>query len=327
LLHSRRPRVSDSGRRVVVRRRPACLRYAFTVVELMVVVAIIALVLAIGIPAFNSMTEQTRLSKTRQLLNGTLVRARIISVSDRTLTAVRLCPAEWEVREGDERRTLAGRQIMTTYSYRATTAANPSNPAEVSFHERFERLQDGPTQVLPPDTWVAPSEALDMVHLVDGDETSNWVLNGTIHHLEGGQLRGFELDGDSETNPGEELLDADDFLIVFDPDTGVKPSLLREPWPIKAYVPEEADVGGVEGTEAAGEGWNVSRARFDTPFQRFNFTGVVVYKREPFVALGFDAASEAEYRARRDVLRRFGLMYYVDRTGGNLLAGGAESTE
>jgi len=60
-------------------------------------------------------------------------------------------------------------------------------------------------------------------------------------------------------------------------------------------------------------------------FQRFNFTGAVIYQREPFVAVG--AASDGDedvIAARRDVLRRFGQTYYVSRTGGNLVAGAGE---
>src|SRR5206468_13101993 len=43
---------------------------AFTIVELIVVVAIIALILGIGLPAFNAMSTSAKLAKTRQLLTG-----------------------------------------------------------------------------------------------------------------------------------------------------------------------------------------------------------------------------------------------------------------
>jgi type II secretory pathway pseudopilin PulG len=294
-------------------------RRAFTIVEMIVVIGIIVLILVIGVPAFNSMTVQQRASKTRQLLNGTLLRTQVVSVSDQTLTAVRLFPADWHVTDQDLGEVTAGRQIMTTYSFRSTYAANPYDPTQVLFDERFERIEDGPTHVLPPDTWVAPSEALDTVHTVPylGGYVGDWVLNGRIGY--------FTLDADSRTNSGEQLLDADDFLIVFDPETGVQSSRRRQAWRLKAFDPRPAgeQTGQLEtdGVRRSGTG------QLDVPFQRFNFTGAVIYRREPFTALGADANDNDMIRARRDVLRRFGQAYYVDRTGGNLVAGTGEGGE
>jgi type II secretory pathway pseudopilin PulG len=282
--------------------RSARTRRAFTVVELMVVIGVIALILVIGIPAFNTMAVQQRYSKTRQLLNGTLTRTHVIALSDRTLAAVRLCPAEWAQAGGEEKAEAAGRQIAMTYTYRATYAADPDNPQQVHFDERFERLEDGPTQLLPPGIWVAPSEALldqDADDWFDGDE----VLRGEIGT--------FAFDAIES----EDLLPADDFLIVFDPETGVVRQNSNWPWKVwrlLAYDP-------VTETETAGDDW--SAGGYDQPFQRFNFTGVVVYQREPFAQLG----ASAEPDDRRSVLRRTGQTYYVNRMGGSLVAGARET--
>ena len=66
---------------------------------MIVVIGIIALILVIGVPAFNAMAVQQRLSKTRQLLNGTLLRTQVVAVSGGMPTAVRLLPAEWHLSE------------------------------------------------------------------------------------------------------------------------------------------------------------------------------------------------------------------------------------
>ena len=287
---------------------------------MIVVIGVIALILVIGVPAFNSMTVQQRLSKTRQLLDGTLLRTHVVSVSDRTLTAVRLFPADWHLSDVDTAEVVAGRQIMTTYSFRSTYAANPFAPTQVLFDERFERIEDGPTHLLPPDTWVAPSEALDTVHTVLG-------LGSTPvgDHVLDGEIGDFWLNADDRDENAERLLDADDFLIIFDPETGVQNSRRRQSWRLKAFDPRPSGDAPTAQLETDGE--RAANGHLDVPFQRFNFTGAVIYRREPFTALGADADSEAEYSARRDVLRRFGQTYYVDRTGGNLVAGAGEGEE
>ena len=51
--------------------------------------------------------------------------------------------------------------------------------------------------------------------------------------------------------------------------------------------------------------------------ERFNFSGIVIYKREPFLALGASASADD----RQDVLRRFGRPYFVHRYSGGLVMG------
>ena len=275
---------------------------------------IIVLLLAIGVPAFNAMAVEQRLSKTRQLLNGTLMRTHIVSISDDMPAAVRLLPGEWHLNEAGGGGVAAGRQIMTTYREVSSSSPDPDQPLLIKFEQRFERIADGPTHVLPPDTWIAPSEALDDFHRVLepgwGDYVGNYVLNGEIGH--------FTLNADETENGGERLLDADDFLIIFDPETGVRNnSLRREPSLLVGYDPDDK-------REWAGRRDGSGAINVQDRFQRFNFTGTVIYRREPFTALGADANSEDAIIARRNVLKRFGQTYYVHRTGGSLVAGAGE---
>lgn len=280
---------------------------------MIIVIAIIALVLAIGVPAFNAMTIQQRMSKTRQLLDGALVRTQIIGVSDQTLTAIRLCPAEWHLDKDAALGSLAGRQMLTTYAYRFTYAANPSNPTQVKFAERFERVEEGPTQLLPPDTWVAPSEAFDLTRRMASDSGGGLLGDVVLK----GRIGDFEFDASKHLN---NFLEADDFLIVFDPETGVQPSARgdqRSCWPLVGYDPRTTSSTAQQETN----GVNNDR------FKRYNFTGAVIYRREPFAALEKSLDGSALIEARRDVLKRLGQTYYVSRTGGGLVAGAGEPAQ
>jgi len=294
----------------------------FTIIEMMVVIGVIAIVLAIGIPAFNSMTIQQRESKTRQLLSGTLTRTHIVSVSDATLTAVRIFPAEWHLDPNSVLGDVAGRQLLTTYAYRHTYAANPdnvNNPNYVEFDERFERLEDGPTYLLPPDTWIAPSEAFDLTRSVSTPGVESGLLGDRVLT---GRIGDFELNIEWNRAAANAFLDADDFLIVFDPETGVQPSIVRGDerpfWRLVAFDPRPA--GSTPSAQRETDGWHCNGGRQRDQFRRHNFTGAVIYRREPFAALGVDA-SPAE---RRAVLQRLGKTFYVNPTGGSLVAGAGE---
>src|SRR5262245_28166804 len=115
---------------------------AFTIIELIVVVAIIALVLGIGLPAFNAMSASAKLAKTRQLITGTLTRAAAIAASDHTYTAVRIMPTAWEVDDSPNSGTSIGNrntQLLATYRY-VTSSQDASDVSLVRFNERFERI-------------------------------------------------------------------------------------------------------------------------------------------------------------------------------------------
>jgi len=276
---------------------------AFTIVEMIVVIAIIALVLVIGVPAFNNMAVQQRMSKARQLLNGTMTRARVLSVNGQRV-AVRVCPAQWYLADESLARVSTGRQVVSTFAFNALPGGDPTDVESAIAKDWFEPLADGPMHVLPPDTWVAPAEAL----LNPSDVN---FFNDPIRFPGGDPLQGiigeFAIDADEHVI----FLDADDFIVVFS-DGELRTRLTEYERCLKAYIPAEE-------TEAAGDltSWNAITGKFDTPFRRSYSTGFVVYPREPFAALG----DSAEPDARRDVLSRLGKIYYVNRYTGSLVSG------
>lgn len=286
----------------------------------MVVIAIIALIIAMGVPAFNSMNIQQRQSKARQLLASAMTRTHIIAVSDQDLAALRIMPAEWYLdRDSAATGSPVGRQILATYSWKQTASPDPYNPLTVGFAERFGRVEDSPTQLLPPDTWVAPAEAFATDTNRDdvfwkGTRGSRDVLGNYVLQ---GEIGTFQLD---VTNTrGGEMLDADDFLVIFDPESGVlRPTLGQERrvWPLYAFDPRPQGTQSGQ-TETAGWGGDLADPQF--PYQRHNYSGVVIYQREPFASLG--AVGDVE--ARRGLLERDGHTHYVSR-GGGLSAGAGE---
>ncbi|RMF72897.1 MAG: type II secretion system protein [Planctomycetota bacterium] len=286
-------------------------------IELIVVLGIIGLVLGIGLPAFNQMSRQSRKNQAEQLLNGAMLRAHVTAVSSRSLVAARIVPGEWTVRTEDDlttARALAGRQVVELYQY-SFSWADPTDIEKVEFDERFERLRDVPPIVLPPDIWAAPAEAAK-----DPKSGLNNPYDWTA--IVDGQIGRFEVDA---ARDGEDFYDADDFLIVFDPQTGVQasswpagsagnPELRRSAWRMNAYDPVEEAVIPYE--LQSGNTLNFSR-----PFQRFNFTGVAIYERQPFL----DYTQGLRPLDRQRWLRDFATVFYVNRRGGDLVAGKADS--
>lgn len=280
---------------------------AFTIIELLVVIGIIALLLGIGLPAFNAMTRESRLTKAQQLTSAALSRASMLAVSEASLSAVRIGPEAWE-RSPEGQSGARGLQTLTTYRYVVTTA-HPSDPLAPRFDDRFERTGEFESVALPDDTWAAPLEALR-----DEADYDEFILNGRPGRfaLNAADAKGTNRDG---------FLPADDFLIVFLSDGSVAPYQPNCDGIPPSY--NSAPVGGCYGrlsaydpevdTERAGV-WNSSAGVYNPYYFRFNFSGVVFYPREPFVNLGPNASADL----RRDHLLRFGLPYFVNRTGGAL---------
>jgi len=288
-------------------RTPRGRRHGFTIIELLVVIGIIVLVLGIGLPAFNSMTRESRLTKAQQLTSAALSRASMLASSEASLAAVRFGPEAWE-RSLEGLTGTRGLQVLTTYRY-VTTTEDPTNPLQPAFDDRFERTGEFATVALPDDTWAAPLEALR-----DGPDYDEFILNGRagVFTLNAAEAR---------TSNRNSFLPADDFLIVFLADGSVapyQPNCEGMP-PANNEAPDAGCYGKLSaydpetGMETAGI-WRNNPGRYDRYFFRFQFSGVVFYPREPFLLLGPNAKPDD----RRAHLLRHGLPYFVNRAGGAL---------
>jgi len=291
--------------------RAAGRRAAFTIVELIVVIALVVIVLALAIPGLNVLNAQARLSGASQTLNVALTRAYYTAVADVNMAALRLLPGDWDISEQTGLAGAPGRQHAVVYSYTGV-AYDPDNPQPnvVRFKEYFSRRAGVDAVVLPEDVWAAPVEALSNERAVIGQVTynplgTNLVLNGRI-----GQFRyNAEQVGGSDGQSGD-LLNADDFLLVVDPKVGLGTARPR-PYALRAYAP----AAGYEVYRDPAAPNNPAR-----DYQRFGFSGLVLYRREPFVALGPYGGTNGVAEARQDFLREKGRAYLAQRYGGGLSA-------
>lgn len=281
-------------------------RRAFSIVELLVVIGIIGLLLTLGVPAYNQIIKQSSLSGTTQQISGLLARASLLSVTDHNLIAVRACPAEWTLDPNDRvPEEMRGAQRMQVYAYQYELDPNalPNINAIAGKPNPFEGFvikPNGPDLVLGANQWVAPVEALTAGPPEISYASALHPLNGAISRTANDLGNLFRTTSTGLDNI--KFLDADDFLIVFDPDTGLRTwtSPTDPPPPLLGFSHDPADAG-----------------RFDrrAAMTRRNFTGVVVYPREPFVALPSDAETRQKW------LRANGRPYYVSPFGGALVEG------
>ena len=280
----------------------------FTIVELLVVISMIVLLLAMAVPGMNAIQSDSRHSAAVQTVNGVLTRAYYYALADNTLTAVRFMPGEWDQPPTEEGQQTQDRQVAVTYSYVATSSADPDRLEQVKFSEYFERRKGTVSEVMPQDVWVAPVEALD-------DSPGGRKIGDTTYNPFGaqfaldGELGQFDLDA---ARTSSRLQNADDFLIVFDPQQGLRRVI--EPLRIKAYIPPQ-NGGFMNGAES-------DRSNDGTLFyQRYNFTGITLYSREAFMSLGREQGLGND---RQEWLIENSRPYLVHRTGGGLVTGKQE---
>jgi len=286
---------------------PTSLSSAFTVVELAVVIGIIVLLIALAVPAFNSMSAQSRHASAVQSINGILTRTHIAAVGERAMMAVRFGPAAWDLDQTAEGAADKNRQTAVTYRY-VTSVEQPNNPSLVYYDERFVRREESQPVRLPSDVWVAPGEGLVTQNMHGYTNFgADFVLRGNV-----GEFYLEALDQSGAVNA--EFYNADDFLVVFDPHTGLMGGGRPTAYGLRAYDP-------VNKVESAGN-WRGPNANppWDPEFNRFAFTGLVIYPREQFAALPADADGQE----RQELLRRIGRAYYVNRHSGVLVTGEQE---
>ena len=259
----------------------------FTLVELVIVITVIILILAIAVPGLSAMTAEARLTSAQQTIQGMTTQAYYLALANRAMTAVRFFPGEWDTVDPSQKRVPGGRQHLAIYSYVGTTQDGTLN-----FTERFERAKDLTSTTLPEDVWTAPLEALSV------SAGPNW-LTGPLCTTPDT----FTFDPNTA---GPNFLNTEDFLIVCDPQTGVRTGT-PTPFRLRAYVPKFLD--GSWGYDADNNG--------GVPYQRYSFSGVVTYRREPFTALGPIAPGDVRQR----VLQESGRPFMVHRFSGGLLPG------
>ena len=247
------------------------------------VVVVIGLVLAIAMPGLSAMTSDARFSAAVQSINGALNRARIESLADMNMTAVRFVRGDWDAESGGDTATLLDRQHVVGFRYQLDSQDPDGSPGDVKFSERFERRPESQAVVLPAGIWAAPAEALE--------SGRTEILDGRLHDS---FVQAPQFPGD------DGFLSADDFLIVFNPQSGVLGSG-------NPQQPTRFDLLA----------YNANTKKDDPDIERFNYSGIVLYNREVFAALG-DDASGAD---RQALLQRMGRPYYVHRFGGGLVMG------
>lgn len=299
-------------------RRPRARSCAFTITELIVVLAVIGLLLGIGLPAFRSMNNDAKFASATQSLAGLLNRTSIGSLGESNPWVIRFVPAEWDVdpNVNDANAALAqhqrthGRQKAATFRY-VSRSYDPNDtsatgPSKVIYTDGFERVESGPEVLFPADMWLAPAEALAHDPSKTAYTSQHHVLNGVFGEAE---------DAFDPNWTAPSFLDADDFTVAIDGAGGVRRGpVIDAPNNFNTAERQMATV------ELRGVDPRPNQTRRDITIARRYFSGLVLYQREVFQAQG-NQADAATTRARRDYLAGAGRSFYVG-PGGSLISGG-----
>lgn len=294
---------------------------AFTIVELLVVVGVIALILTIAVPGLGGMLQQVRQDAALRNVSSLMSRAYFTAAADANPTAVRVMPGKWDFSAIAEPNQASDRQHLVLYSMRGeyrdfnSGALRAPGMLNSGYIQYFARTPGADALILPADVWAAPVEttASAVANNPYGDVFAQGALEG--------RLDTFGRNPESDTD----FMDSEDFLLVFDPDAGLRssPGWLagRAPrYTIKTYDPNQVVSAG----ERIGTGTVSNRAN---QYTRAAFSGVALYSRTAYRALDQSGNRPARWQDRHSWLQRNSRPYFVGRQGGGLIEATARGIE
>ncbi len=285
-------------------RRPARHKGGFTLVELIVVIAVIGIVLAIAMPGLSGMSRDAHYTEALQTINGMLTRAKYAAIEDNNKIAVRVVAGAWEQDESGTQSPTVGRQRLVLYRWVGSSQKWESGGFTIDYSERFEARPDTPAAELPGDVWAAPLESVTFTE----SGAQERLLDGTIGEFA-------TQDDDGEFDYADDFLNADDFLLIFDPEQGLLPG------------PRQPDIStdrldDYQRPLYAADFTRPDKVEF-AELRRYSSSGLVLYSRDGFKKLG----TEADAEMRADFLKSDGRAYFVHPRGALLVEGVTEQTE
>ncbi len=286
----------------------------FSLVEVLVVIAIIGLVLALALPSLNIMNRDARFTQAVSLVNGALARARLVALQEQQIVALRIAPDRWtadvdalSASDGDLGSSGSERQQLVLYRYVTPAYSWNGSAFELSTTNQFFDVDpDFDPVTLPRGIWAAPLDAI-----ARPDDISNQRSRLELMLL--GDFGAFatsfaDPDGSQSKN---DIVAADDFLLAYHPRSGLRPSAFHDnpdPNALRITGLRWPDSGDAPVPAFKGAGNND-----DNLLARYNADALIFYDRAGFEAL------PNEIEIRNQYLREEGRPYYIHPRGAELV--------